>query len=92
MAGFKAKGIGMPENTQFRREARISQNPFVNGAVVYKKGKFDVELYDLSGRKVEKVSGKDEVKIGYKQPSGAYFAKIYGQDGKSKVKKLIKVK
>ena len=74
------------------RDFVIAQNPFVNGTIVYKKGNFDVELYDLSGREVEKVSGKDRVKIAYKQPSGAYFAKIYGKEGKSEVKKLIKVK
>lgn len=84
--------VGIDESKPKKLEYRIERNPCINGAIIYKNGKFDVELYDVAGKQVDKASGNDMVKIGYKAPSGAYFAKIYGTDGKAKVTKLIKTK
>jgi hypothetical protein len=67
-------------------EFRVSPNPFINGTIIYKNGRFKDEVYDLSGRKVQVIDGNDKAEVGKKLGPGVYFAMV-----KDKVKKLVKL-
>lgn len=92
--GFKAKTIGINEDMPLAGDYVIDRNPCLNGAAIYNKGtgKFDVTLYNIMGQKVEEIKGAEKsAKVAYKQPAGAYIAKVYGKGGKKDLK-LIKLK
>ncbi|MFA5084295.1 MAG: hypothetical protein WC475_02850 [Candidatus Paceibacterota bacterium] len=84
--------VGIDESKPKYLEYTIDRNPCINSAIIYKTGKFAVELYDRAGRLVDEKSGEEKVEIGCKAPSGAYFAKIYGKAKDASTVKLIKLK